>query len=228
MPTEPEPAASGASLSRRERRERRERVRAALIDAAVAQGRERSFGDITVESLGRAAGISRSAFYNHFRDKEDLLLAALAEVEAEVAEAADGAWRAVGPPAARVRRAVAAFVGIYADRGDLLRTAAEASAHDEDVRAAWTSLLGRFVDSTAEHVRAEQAVGLIPDLLDPEATAEGLVWMAERLLSLHPAPGERSPDEAVDAIAGVWTAALYPGIIPADEFRPGPLGERAA
>src|SRR5207248_9361213 len=42
-----------------------------------------------------------------------------------------------------------------------------------------------------------------------------LYWMAERCCYVYLGRGERKPAAVVDALAPVWTAALYPGVIPA-------------
>ena len=44
----------------------------------------RPFRDLSVDQIASAAGLSRSAFYTHFRDKSDLLLAAVEEVAEEL------------------------------------------------------------------------------------------------------------------------------------------------
>jgi len=51
-------------------------------------------------------------------------------------------------------------------------------------------------------------------------TAEALVWIAERCCYIYLGRRERTPEEVVAAVAPVWTAALYPGVIPAEELRP--------
>jgi hypothetical protein len=110
--------------------------------------------------------------------------------------------------------------GVYAEQANLLRVATEVSTYDEEVREVWLAIVERFIEATAEHVRSEQAAGLIPESLDPRATAEALVWMAERCCYIYLGRRERGPKQVVDALAPVWTAALYPGVIPAEQLRP--------
>ena len=50
------------------------RTRDALGDALVALIQEKSFDSITVQEVLDRAGVSRSTFYMHFRDKNDLFL----------------------------------------------------------------------------------------------------------------------------------------------------------
>src|SRR5690242_6782361 len=50
------------------------RTRDALGDALVALMHERTFEEITVQHVLERAGVSRSTFYTHYRDKDDLFL----------------------------------------------------------------------------------------------------------------------------------------------------------
>jgi AcrR family transcriptional regulator len=55
------------------------RTRDALGDALVALITERPFDAITVQDVLDRAGVSRSTFYTHYRDKNDLLLSDVEE-----------------------------------------------------------------------------------------------------------------------------------------------------
>lgn len=49
---------------------------AKLLDAAIAAVRRRGYAGTTVDDICRAAGVSKGAFFHHFRSKEDLGAAA--------------------------------------------------------------------------------------------------------------------------------------------------------
>jgi AcrR family transcriptional regulator len=68
--------AMGAKLagSRRKTDRRILRTRDTLGDALFALMQEKSFDDITVQEVLDRAGVGRSTFYVHYRDKDDLLL----------------------------------------------------------------------------------------------------------------------------------------------------------
>ena len=209
-----------AAANREGRRKRREKVRAEVVRAALELAERGAFRDLTVDEITRAAGLSRSAFYTHFRDKHDLLLDAVTDVADELYAMADRWWGGPGPPADRVRESLEGVVGVYAEHASLLRVANEVSTYDDEVREVWIGIVERFIEATAEHIRSEQANGLIPAALEARATAEGLVWMCERCAYIYLGRGERRPEELVEAMAPVWTAALYPGVIPAAQLRP--------
>lgn len=64
------PKIIGASLS-----EHREQTRSKLFAALIELMADRGFDAITLADIANAAGIGRTAVYNHFPDKESLLLA---------------------------------------------------------------------------------------------------------------------------------------------------------
>ena len=211
---------SAKKSTRTSPRERRRRAREKVISSALRLADRSSFRDLTVDEIARSAGLSRSAFYTHFSDKEEVLLAAIEDVAAQLYEMADRWWHGVGPPAERVRRAIDGVVSVYAREASLLRLATEVATYDKQVRELWLDIAERFIEATADHVRAEQDLGLIPHNLDPRATAESLYWMAERCCYIYLGRGERRPKQVIDALVPVWTAALYPGVIPAGQLSP--------
>ena len=186
-----------------------------MISTALRLAERRSFQDLTIDEIAGSAGLSRTAFYTHFHDKNELLLVAVEAVSEKLYEMSDRWWHGLGPPAERVRRAIEGVVSVYAEQAGLMRIAAEVSTYDEEMRALWLGIAERFIEATAEHIRSEQDAGLIPGTLDPRATAEALFWMAERCCYTYLGRRERSPDQVVEGLAPVWTAALYPGVIPA-------------
>lgn len=54
---------------------RANRTRERLLDTMYCLALEKDFREITVQELFESAGVARSTFYAHFRDKEDLLVA---------------------------------------------------------------------------------------------------------------------------------------------------------
>lgn len=222
MGSGPDSPSPRAAAGRRQRRHRHERARAELIRSALRLAADAPFRDLAVERIAAGAEISRSAFYLHFSDKNELLLAALDGVSGELDRLASEWWKGDGPPAELVRDAVSSFVSVYADNADLLRLVTEVAAYDEDVREQWLGLVEGATESTAGHIRREQRAGLISRTVDSGATSEALIWMAERCCDVYLRRGGRSPEEVVEALTPVWTAALYPGVIPAEQLRPDP------
>jgi AcrR family transcriptional regulator len=67
-------------------RARSDATRSELVAAARALFAERGFAGVGTEEIVRRAGVTRGALYHHFRNKEDLFLAAYEEIERELME----------------------------------------------------------------------------------------------------------------------------------------------
>jgi AcrR family transcriptional regulator len=70
--------------NRRTQAERSASTRDALVAAARPLFGARGYGDVGIEEIVRAAGITRGALYHHFADKTDLFAAVFEAVETEV------------------------------------------------------------------------------------------------------------------------------------------------
>jgi TetR/AcrR family transcriptional repressor of nem operon len=94
-------------VSREQMGENRRRI----LDAAGRLFRDRGFEAVTVAEVMREAGLTHGGFYGHFRSKDDLIAAALAElvVASEPGPLALPAFAAryLSPAIATIRRAAA-------------------------------------------------------------------------------------------------------------------------
>jgi AcrR family transcriptional regulator len=63
------------------------RTRDALGDALAALMHEKTFDDLTVQNVLDRAGVGRSTFYMHYRDKEDLFLSDVEDFLEQVSSA---------------------------------------------------------------------------------------------------------------------------------------------
>jgi TetR/AcrR family transcriptional regulator, ethionamide resistance regulator len=187
----------------------REQIQAAVTAATLELAEEAAFKDLTVDQIARAAGLSRTAFYFYFRSKHDLLRAAMEEVSDEAFREADRWWHGEGEPRSLIRAAIEGVVDVYQRHVNLMRVGQEVAMYDPEMAALWQELMDRFIDATAEHLRAEQAVGRLRPL-EPGASAESLVWMMERCNYVYLGLGRRSRTQVVETLTAIWYHALYP------------------
>jgi AcrR family transcriptional regulator len=188
---------------------RREQVKGDVCAAFLELLEEASFHDLTVDEIARRAGLTRSAFYFYFADRQELLTAVTEEVGDELYAEADRWWHGEGEPEVLVRTALEGVVGVYAEHARVLRVASEVSGYDESFRHVWRDLVERFIAATADHLGREQDAGRVAHL-DPRAAAESLVWMTERSCYIYLGSRERSGAELVESLTAIWLAALYP------------------
>ena len=190
-------------------RRTREEIEAAVRAATLELAEEMPFKDLTVDQIARAAGISRTAFYFYFRSKHDLLRAAMEEVSDETYREADRWWHGEGEPRVLIKAAIEGVVAVYLRHANLMRVGQEVAMYDAEMGDLWQELIDRFITATADHLRRERAAGRLRDL-DPEETAESLVWMMERCNYVYLGLGRRDSRHVVETLTAIWYHALYP------------------
>ena len=95
--------------------EQSEATRNALIEAARGLFSERGYAGVSTEEIVQAAGVTRGALYHHFRDKQDLFLGLVEQLEQEVLERVAGAALEVTDPWDQQVTAVGAFLDCCLD-----------------------------------------------------------------------------------------------------------------
>jgi AcrR family transcriptional regulator len=180
-----------------------------ILRAAEELLRERPLREITIAQVMLRTGLKRPAFYAHFRDRNDLILRVVQHLEGELFVMADR-WLEGDDPEQDIRAALEGVTEIYLTHGPVLAALADAAAADERVEAAYRSMVGAFIDATAEHVSSEQAAGRIAGELDPEQTARALVLLNERyLLEVFGREERVDPSRVIGVLSHVWLATLY-------------------
>jgi AcrR family transcriptional regulator len=180
-----------------------------ILEAAERLMRERPFREVTVDALMRQTGLKRTAFYVHFRDREDLVLRITQLIGAELFDMTDR-WLQGDQPEEDLRSALNGVAAVFVNHGPVLRAVADAATSDAAVETVYRALVQSFVDATARHIREEQAAGRTPADLDPDHTAGALIWLNERFLSetLGRYPqGDQA--QLVETLYRIWYATLY-------------------
>jgi len=110
-----------------------ERTRAAILAAAEQQFARRGFVATRLEDVAAAVDLKRAALFYHFRDKQSLYDAVLADAFGLLAARLEEAFSPPDPIPVRIERAVEAWVDTVVARPTLarliLRHAAEADEH---------------------------------------------------------------------------------------------------
>ena len=204
------PLVASKAEIREHHRRRREESEREILEAAERLLRERPFRELTVDDLMTAAGQSRTAFYRHFGDRQELLVRLLSDLAEKLYDMA-GAWLGGGEnPRAESLRSFELLTGVYQEHGPLLRAITEAANHDREVEEAYARLVQLFIDATVARLERDQATGRIavPHLRE---MAIALVWMSERYLTLtFGQPGQQANHAtAVDVLHTIWMRAIY-------------------
>ena len=197
----------GKGAGEARRAEAAEQIRAAT--RALLAGGE-SFANLSVERIAAGAGISRTAFYVHFRDKRDLLMRLVEEAAAPIVQEADElvGGRPSGP--SEIPYTIRAAMRFARDSREVFRATVEAAAYDPVIAEFWRDgLLGRFVDAIERRIRRQQDAGAaLP--MPPRPAARALILMVTGTLYEHVGSEDPSADdELVDTLTTIAVRAVY-------------------
>jgi AcrR family transcriptional regulator len=186
-------------------------LRQALLDAAVELLREKGIEALTLRAVARAAGVSQTAPYRHFKDRR-ALVAGVAQVGFErMGAAIERAVRRGEQGLPALRRGLAAYVRFARDHPDEYRVmfGAELASRD-DMSELEAAALGAF-QFLREGITRLQLRGVVgkgdPVLMaiTAWATLHGLVMLS---LDGQTAVTGRSVGELVEAASDVLLAGI--------------------
>ncbi|MEX2205545.1 MAG: TetR family transcriptional regulator [Myxococcota bacterium] len=185
---------------------RAERTRETILREAEALFAERGFAGARLEDVAGAVGMRRASLLYHFRDKHELYDAVLAALLQALHARVAAALRAGGGLAARVERAVSAWVDFVGERPALariiLREAAGATAERPPAilrHAAPFHALGReVVDATGDDPLTRSAP------IDPVHFASAIAGATVFFIAVMPVLAPRS---GIDPLAPEQLAA---------------------
>jgi len=168
--------------------------------------------DLSIADIVAEAGVVRTTFYLHFKDKLDLVTALAQEQVVWIEEAGRTGQRAGADPdltRATVDRATREIVERWVDNHAVLAAIIETAEHDPGVQEIWRRGIHEVAAAAGElfdgHWRAHPA--LAPAA--PAMVAEVLTWMIER--SCHQIARDPASGAAVAAALGevIWRV-LHP------------------
>lgn len=152
---------SSPERARSLRESAKERTREALIDAAIACFSESGIEGPSLDAICERAGCTRGAFYVHFRDRDELVVAAMEQRRGNVlAQFLGSTETSIHDVLAAVAQAIEAKLLPVpgAVRSGELVTAARRSVA---IRECQDRLTGELVETLAERVRADQGRGRV-------------------------------------------------------------------
>src|SRR5262245_26023478 len=113
---------TGVSPKRKDLELAPSRVRARIIDAAIAVFARQDFAKARVEDILEDAGVARRTFYKHFANREEVLAAIFDFAANELLRAMRAALSAAGDPLNAVRRTLDVYLDYHLANPRLLGT----------------------------------------------------------------------------------------------------------
>ena len=185
------------------------RTRAAVLNAALDFVWTHPFRDMTVTSLMASTGVSRSAFYQYFRDLHEVMETLLTMLQEEIFVAVEPWLAGVGDPVALIRETLSGLVDVCYQRGPFLRAITDAASTDPRLEKAWLQFLVGFDNAATARIEADQKQGVIPDFeVRPVAFALNRL-NAYTLLQAFGQRPRQQPDPVREALTRIWISTLY-------------------
>jgi AcrR family transcriptional regulator len=186
-----------------------ERTRIAILNGALEFLWAHPFREMTVAELMSITGVSRSAFYQYFKDLHGPMETLLQDVAEAIFEAAEPWFNGEGDHTELLEQSLNDLVQVCYERGPILRAVAEASTSDEQLERAWADFLRQFDDAICEQIAKHQKGGLIPEFdVRPVAVALNRLnaSMVIDAFGRHP---RNNPEPVRLAITRIWMSTLY-------------------
>jgi AcrR family transcriptional regulator len=167
-----------------------------------------TFTELGVQQICTEAGVARSTFYTHFRDKIELVMRLGSDFMAAAFELTT-TWQ---PPegADAMAEVFRAVVKIYRQHARVRQAIAEVAAYDATVRAFWTEGIDRFTENTIIVLRTEQDAGRTLARIDPVSATRVIVIGGEQAIADHVLTADPSRDDAfARELAEIWWYGVY-------------------
>jgi AcrR family transcriptional regulator len=191
------------------RRASRQDARRRLLETAHELVENRPWTTISLDEITSGASVPRTAFYRHFEDRQQLLVAMLDDVGVELEHVADNWMADAEDPLAEMRRSLSGLTTIFVEHGRLLQAISDAARTDPDIAAIYRALADRLVASTAQRIERDIAAGR-SKIAEPREVARALTWMNERyLLASFGSRPFSDPEAVARALGEIWGNTLY-------------------
>lgn len=204
--------ASGRRYGDKTAGERHDERRARLVEAALDTFATDGYRGVSIEQLCARAGVSTRNFYEHFSNREELLLALHDDLNARALQAAAAAVAQADPDDldARARAGVRAYVDVVTTDPRWARIAlVESVGVSPTTERHRQEAIGRFADLIELEATRLADAGAVP-ARDHQLTAVALVGAINGLVNtwtVTPDWADRV-DDVVDVAAGLIVAAI--------------------
>ncbi|MDF0529670.1 TetR/AcrR family transcriptional regulator [Tsukamurella sp. 8F] len=185
----------------------------AVFDATEKLLAETSLQELTVAQILENAKLSRANFYHYFPNKYSVVVALLSKLVGQsYSEAAP--WDSA-PGRIRVHtmgETLARTLDMWSAHGPMIFAVIEHMHTQPTIAEAWRYTFARFVDSVAEQIAHERAVGAAPAGSDARMLAYLLVSAVERVFYVSSRgldPVLQDPGDVIAPLAALHQAVVY-------------------
>lgn len=182
--------------------------RSALLRSLDEHLLDASLDSVNIADIASSAGVTRSAFYFYFENKQ-AAVAALVEGMYDEAVAATALLGGSDAPAKNIEATIRALFGAWERHQHIYRAMLDARATSAPVREMWESDRASFVPLVAEVIEGERAAGRAPAGPDASDLATVLLELNDRALERLARGDGLSREALTNTVVHVWLSSIY-------------------
>jgi AcrR family transcriptional regulator len=213
LPTEdvspPLERASSTASATRQRRRSRNATESAILLAARQVIDEEGYARMTIEGIARRAFVSRTAVYFYFTNKRAVVDRLVQQAFSDVYRAAAVYLEGEGDPRRELHLGMRRVVGVVNRDAPVLLLAGHLSGVEDRMPPEWAPYIERFVKGAEARISRDQERGIAPTDIPALLSAQALLAMVERHITLEVIKGQREASVHVRALAELWWRAVY-------------------
>jgi AcrR family transcriptional regulator len=186
-------------------------LRETILSATANLLATRGFGDLSVQDILTAAGISRGSFYFYFDSKHDVLAELVRRAVASGHDAAEPWLTDPTDKVAALRAGITAGARLWRANGPILKAIVENWRTDPRLNSLWLEQMQGFTDATVAQIQNDPQATTRLSSLDIRTVASTLTWLGERVYYLAALGTPPFDDEQrlIDTLLRIWTSTLY-------------------
>ena len=172
---------------------KRARTRSLLLDSAISIVAEKGFEQTKITDVTQQAGLANGTFYNHFQDKDELMLEVAAGIAVEITARINEEIEGVSDAIARVVIATSRFMELAREEPDWVEVLLTSSDYIPDIQIGLVQFLradielgveqGSF-DVTIDSLLLNQVVGIVRVSLRVELESPGADAAADTCIAV--------------------------------------------
>lgn len=182
-----------------------EAILAAAREALAHDGYER----VTIDGIAKRAFVSRTSVYFYFTNKRAVVDRLIQRAFSDIYSAATPYLDGEGDPRAELRSALARVVAVVNGNADLMLLAARLYGQEDHLPPEWEPYIRRLVVAAEHRIRRDQERGVAPSDISPRISAQALMAMVERHITVEVVRGGGSATESIRVLAELWWRAVY-------------------
>lgn len=198
-------SAPGRALGQRARNGTEETILAAARQMIDNEG----YPAMTIDAIARRAFVSRTAVYFYFTNKRAVVDRLIQQAFSDMYRAASVYLDGEGEPRRELHLGLRRVVAVVNRDAPVLLLVGYLSGVDDHLPPEWAHYIERFVAASEARIARDQERGIAPRVIPPRLSAEALLAMVERHVTLTVLRGGGDAAVHVRALAELWWRAVY-------------------